>query len=96
MLDRYGHHAIFNEKEGEWNDDVWFSNKSYLYKKYSYQHNNDYELYSGDGDNDYTPTHKTSDDHATKNKSWMQKIEEITANIDVDFIDQKLAEASRL
>jgi hypothetical protein len=34
LLDKMGHHQIFNEKQGEWDDEVWYSNKSYLAKKY--------------------------------------------------------------
>lgn len=29
LLDESGHYAIFNEKQGEWKDGVWFSNKSF-------------------------------------------------------------------
>ena len=29
MLDRHGNHKIFNEEKGEWDNGVWYSNKSY-------------------------------------------------------------------
>jgi hypothetical protein len=38
MLDRHGNHKIFNEEKGEWDNGVWYSNKSYqLAPKYPVQ-----------------------------------------------------------
>lgn len=92
LLDKDGHHEIFNEKEGEWDDDVWFSNKTYLYKRH-YAWEGEY----GTGVYRRTDNYQTQNFNSAKssnNVNWSKKIDELTAVIDVDIIDKKLAEVN--
>lgn len=64
FLDSNGQFVIINEKLGEWNSGVWFSNKSYMKYHKGYQAvvgGTEYPGYIASGNNYYTPPKKEED-----------------------------------
>ncbi len=55
MMDIKGRYMIFNEKDGTWKDDAWFSN-------YSYNYSNSWNRQNWDDDDDITGMHQSTDD----------------------------------
>ena len=91
-----GSKLILNEKAGEWKDDVWFSNTSYMYPRYSNAHtyHKTHRVAGGgqawgsdDDDTDVTPNRVAA--HNVKGSEAETEI----ADVDVRIIDQKLEEA---
>ncbi len=89
LLDNKGEAVIFNEKEGEWDDEVWYSNKTYLSSKVGYGCAIDpHEYY-------FTQQGKAANSNSSIDKVWDKKLQELTANIDVNVLDAKLAAANK-
>jgi len=89
LLDNKGEAVIFNEKEGEKEDGVWFSNKSYLSKKYQCADYCAHEEYY------FNRQGEVKKDAIKLNDTLDKKLQELTANIDVKKLDERLAAANK-
>lgn len=94
LLGVNGEHIILNEKAGEWKEDVWFSNNSFMYPKYTTSQNFHHTSRVSGGatawgsdDEDETPV--------VNNKLAGAESDTEIADVDVRIIDQRLEDAER-
>ncbi len=96
FADNTGHTVIFNEKEGKWEDDVWYSNNSFSYSKYKWKNGTTY--YSGCGQSQNPCTNNFVENNDIEIEEANSSIEDDFKELNVDEIDRRLeaAENKRL
>ncbi len=93
LLDKDGHHQIFNENKGEWNDEVWYSNNTYLAKKQFDYYNTECGFNRFQGSQTQLMPHQMPKTKVTQTKQ--EEFSELHAKIDVKNLDLKLEEAEK-